>query len=234
MSILYLGLFVVGCLLAMDFFAPKRNKPTARALRELGVLPVTTIAAARAGRVKLRGTARAERTEASLVGQVACLALRRSITTRQGNSVTTETREWTFPFVLEDGTGTLVVDAGQANLDYEPLTTGDTTEECLRDGATLAVIGDLVPAVPAGEGQAPFRFAKPPLVSWRCDPEDAPRGGLVPWRLVLGALLSLGGVAGAVHAYFTGWAEERDILVHVGPVIPFVLGYAAYRIFRKD
>ena len=234
MLILCLMAVFLGAMVLSGVLLSRGRKPSVRALRELAAMPVTPIAQARSGRVKLVGKARGTRHEASLAGQVPCIALRRVITMRYGNRVRIETSEWMFPFELDDGTGTISIEPSKARVDYEPLTTGDRMEECLREGATLAVAGNLVAASGAEEGQIHLRFEPPPIVTWRCDPEDAPRRR-VPVLLIFAALMTLAGAAGILNSWLDGWdALDRDVLVHVAPVLALALVAGGYWVWRSE
>jgi hypothetical protein len=189
------------------------------ALRELRSRAVTPIAEARAGRVKLAGTARAEATRTSQTSQLECIAIHRMNVSESAGTITERHERYAAPFELDDGTGTIAIDPAGAVLDLEvlqPFGNGSwMLEEVLRNGDSVVVVGDLAP-------DAPRRFATPPLVSWRSIPEAIPKLP-VQWPEVVSSSLAAIGAVGSVYCLAVGGAEERDIGLKFGGILGIVL-----------
>lgn len=233
MAVLFVFLFsggVAGILLAIHL---GRARVGTRALRELRSLPVTTIAAAREGRVKLSGVARAAQTETSVVGQIRCIALRRVMLSQTpGGRTVTQRYERAFPFELDDGSGTVVVDPAGSTLDLEILQTlgkgSFLMEEVIRDSDTVVVLGDIAPS-----SSGSFSFLMPPLISWRSIPEAIP-ALLIPWGQVISGLALLAGLSGIVHSLVTGDALDREILLGSAGLVTILAVVFGIRIKLSD
>lgn len=192
----------------------------AKLMREL---PATAINALKPGLVKLVGVTKAEQGVMSYFERQPCVIHRRVVTTvsgykRVGNATYAETfttHEWTtIPFQLDDGTGTLWVDARVAGtrVDYETGNTdenSDVQEQYIRLGDRVTVIGE-IEMLPGSEGYRGAghgtdasqyaRFKGPVLVSWRSDAEFVPKV-MPPWPATVMALV---GVAGIMMAAWDG------------------------------
>lgn len=204
------------------------DRITPTQLRELRSLPVTAIANARDGRIKLAGIARGARTEMSLVGTTPCFALRRVVMRRtvQGTTsgITTEHFTWAYPFELDDGTGKATIDAANARLDLEPFQTpeamvmGQTStmgEEGLRDGDTVVVVGDVrVSRGAYRAGAANIHFVTPPVVSWRSIPETIPAIPMLKEYIVASGMLVVG-LAATLYTLLSGDAMTRVVMLGV-------------------
>jgi hypothetical protein len=219
-----------------------------RGARDLALLPVTPIAEARTGRMKFCGKAHGVGHVQSIVNAVACIAHRRVTWSEERsnkevellyelvtgvnwfkdgrNNVVMETTWRSFPFELDDGSGQkLAVDPASAVLDYETVAVpeaGSTAEEqYLRDGDTLVVVGE-VEVEPADgyreQARGRIRFVKPPLISWRSEPETLPK--VLP-RVVPSALTLLGAL-GMVWAFLEPHGDLD---------VPFLLGVTAFSLF---
>ena len=201
-----------------------------RGARDLALLPVTPISQARVGRMKFRGVARGRGHVRSLVNDVPCVARRRITWSRgaAGNQMESE-RQW-VSFDLDDGSGVPIsIDPNEAVLDYETVTLPDAgagvEEQYIRDGDDLVVVGEVAASPGAGYRDRPdgqIRFVRPPLVSWRSEPETLPRlrPPLVPTVLVLV------GSAGTLVGFAAALAEGASL----GPfasVTSFSLFFAA-------
>jgi hypothetical protein len=237
MSILFVLLFFGGLAGLLASLLLKDRGLSQAALRELRTMPVTPLAAAQDGRVKLSGVARGSQTEASVVGQVPCIAIRRVNVSENANVVRTTTYERAFPFELDDGSGKLLVDPTGAKLDLEPLSTlGQTSsleERCLRDGDTVVVIGDIVTSRGGGGGAPEIRFVTPPLISWRSIPETI-SGYRPPLGRIVSALALLGGLAGVIHTLVTGEAQDREVLFGFGGICAALCVVLAIKLKRAE
>lgn len=205
-----------------------RDRITPKQLSELRSLPVTAIANARDGRIKLVGIARGARTETSVVGTTPCIVLRRQLKRRtvQGgtSAVTTEHFVWAYPFELDDGTGKVTVDPANAHLDLEPFLAPEAMvmeqsstmgEEGLRDGDTVVVVGDVrVSGGAYRAGAANIQFVTPPLVSWRSIPESIPTIPMLKEYIVASSML-IAGLAATLYTLLNGDAMTRVVMVGV-------------------
>jgi len=172
--------------------------------------------------------------------RVPCIAHRMMTTVQTGsryvgNTVVTTfrtSREWQiFPFEIDDGTGKVMVSPRGATIDYETASPEDGTsaveEQYVRDGDTLVVIGDVEVRSDPNYRDAyqpdRVRFVRPPLVSWRSEPENLPRMSLPP----ISSALTLAGIAGMTSAVINDqW--QLMLICSIGSAI--VGGIAALRV----
>lgn len=185
----------------------------------LATMPVTRVDALKPGLVKLVGVAKAEQGVMSYYERQPCVLHRRVVSTVSGYrrvgrvtyAETFQTHEWTaVPFQLDDGTGTLWVDArvGGTRVDYELGTsdeTSDVQEQYIRLGDRVTVIGEIEMlssdggyrnAAHSRDASQYARFRGPVLVSWRTDAEFQPKV-LPPWPAMLLAAVGIIGLSAA-------------------------------------
>ncbi len=174
----------------------------------------TPIAEARSGLVKIRGKVRGAGNVMSYFHRVPCVAHRMVTTTLEGSRYVGRTRvdtfrisrEWQlFPFEIDDGTGKVMVDPRGATIDFETASPEDGSsaveEQYLRDGDTLVLVGEVAvqndPSFRDAYRPDRVRFVKPPLISWRSEPEVMPKISPPPFASVL-ALAGIAGIGGAI------------------------------------
>ncbi len=191
---------------------------TVREARELATMPVTTIAAASDGLVKIKGKIVPSATEMSYYDRVACVALElEHYEIRDGlngaKRVLLRAEKWLHPFFIEDETGRVQIEPKLTRIDYVRQGTDyeSTIEEhSLRAGETVFLLAnvrrtDKRAVHPMRHSQmtvdSSLEILDSPLVTWRSEPEVLPRlappaGGLLLTAgsaalSVLGALLDL-------------------------------------------
>lgn len=191
---------------------------TVREARDLEKLPVTTIAAARDGLVKIKGKVIGSATEMSYYDRVPCVALELEHYEVQDSlhgakRVLLRAEKWAHPFFIEDETGRLQLDPKHTRIDYIRQGTDyeSTIEEhTLRVGETVLLLAevrrrDQRMLHPMRQSQmsidSGLELIGSPLVTWRSEPEVLPRlapptGGLLLTAgsaalSVIGALLDL-------------------------------------------
>lgn len=210
------GLATVGNL--VQFYRQQLGPMTLSEARALEHLAPTPIAHASTGLVKLVGTLGCEHPGMSNHGGLATAVrevhhygvVGRGLRARR---VLMRVERSEAPFWIEDDTGRVLLDPAQCRIDFEA-ETGD--DECLVDelrlrlGERVAVLGEVQRGAvltqhpmrrsqaSAGEG---LRFLRPPVVTWRTEPEVMPRllpptGGVAlsattVGMAVLGALLQI-------------------------------------------
>lgn len=210
------GLATIGSL--TQFYRQQLGPMTLREARSLERLPTTPIAHATTGLVKLVGTLGCERPGLSAQGAVAT-AVREvhhySVEGRglRARRVLVRVERSEEPFWVEDDTGRVLLDPAHCRIDFEA-DAGDgeslVDELRLRLGERVAIVGEVQRGAvmaqhpmrrsqaSAGEG---LRFVRPPVVTWRTEPEVMPRllpptGGVAlsastVGMAVLGALLQV-------------------------------------------
>ncbi len=184
------GLATAGSLI--QFYRQQLGPMTLAEARALEHLPVTPIAQATTGLVKLVGTLGCEHPTVSQYGGVATAVRQVHHYTVEGRGLrarrTLARVEHTDAvFWVEDDTGRVVLDPRHCRIDFEA-DAGDgeslVDEQVLRVGERVAIIGEVRRgAVTAkhpmrqsqtGSGDG-LSFVAPPLVTWRTEPEVMPR-----------------------------------------------------------
>ncbi len=186
--------------------------------RQLARLPVTSIARARDGLVKLVGTVGCDTPVHGLYNPVS-VAVREvhyyDVDGRgaRARKVLARTDRTTQVFWVEDDTGRVEIDPMRARIDHEiegADSESGVEEHWIRVGERVAVIGTVHRATALGHHpmrqpsvrvENELQFVAPPLVTWRTEPEVYPRlappaGGLAlsvgtVCLAVLGAILQV-------------------------------------------
>lgn len=210
------GLATVGSL--AQFYRQQLGPMTLAEVRALEQLSPTPIAHATRGLVKLVGTLGCEHPSVSFQGGLATAVREVHHYAVEGRGlrarrVLVRTERSESPFWIEDDTGRVMLDPAGCRIDFEA-DTGEgesmVDELRLRVGERVAIIGEvervatLAPhpmrrsSATVGEG---LRFVKPPVVTWRTEPEVMPKllpptGGVAlsastVGMAVLGALLQI-------------------------------------------
>lgn len=165
---------------------------TLREARLLARMPVTPIADARGGMVKVVGVVGAAITATSYYHRVPCAALELmhyDVVDAKGGPrrVLLRTERHVHPFWIEDESGRVAIDPDRVRLDYEVegADLASTIEERrIRVGERVAVLGHIQRAMPrlavpmrdaATNVDQSAEFAGRPLVTWRSEPEVYPR-----------------------------------------------------------
>jgi hypothetical protein len=165
---------------------------TLREARQLARLPVTPIAHAHEGLVKLVGTVGTSTTVASYYHRepCACLELRHyEVVSAAGGAkrALVRTEREVHPFWIEDESGRIMVDPDTARIDYEVEGTdleNAVEEHRIRVGERVAVLGVVRRAGPqlslpmrraSTDFEQGWAFVGSPLVTWRSEPEVYPR-----------------------------------------------------------
>lgn len=210
------GLATIGSL--TQFYRQQLGPMTLSEVRALGRLTPTPIAHATAGLVKLVGTLGCEHPSLSVQGAVptAVRELHHYAVEGRGlgaRRVLVRVERSDEPFWVEDETGRVMLDPARCRIDFEAdAGEGESLvdELRLRLGERVAIIGEVERGAvlaqhpmrrsqaSAGEG---LRFVRPPVVTWRTEPEVMPRllpptGGVAlsastVGMAVLGALLQV-------------------------------------------
>lgn len=213
-----LGAAVAGFAGAMSLknhYRAELGPMTAREARLLARMPVTPIAQAKSGLVKLVGRVVGNVTERSYYHRVPCVALelehyevRDSVNGPRRMLVRVEKK--LHPFFIEDETGRVAVDPTAARIDFEREGTeleSTIEEHRLRDGETVVVLAEVRRAGP--RVVHPMRHAQnnietglelvgSALVSWRCEPEVLPKLSPPTGGMILSAMSAACGALGAV------------------------------------
>jgi hypothetical protein len=233
-------LLVLGVLFLWKHYRRETTHIGFRGARLLARMPEVKIGEARSGLVKIRGKVQGAGNVMSYFHRVPCVAHRMVTTTHEGSRYVGNTvvhtyrisREWQlFPFAVDDGTGKVMVDPRGAVIDYETASPEDGSssveEQYLRDGDTLVLVGEVeVRADPTfRDAYQPdrVRFVKPPLISWRSEPEVLPKMGLPPIPTMLAAA-GLAGIGGAV------WNDQWQLMLVCSVGSAVVGGLAALRV----
>jgi len=210
------GLATVGSL--AQFYRQQLGPMTLAEVRALEQLSPTPIAHAASGLVKLVGTLGCEHPEVSIQGGLATAVREVHHYAVEGRGlrarrVLLRTERSESPFWIEDDTGRVMLDPARCRIDFEAdAGEGESMvdELRLRVGERVAIIGEVErgatlalhpmrrSSTTAGEG---LRFVKPPVITWRTEPEVMPRllpptGGVAlsastVGMAVLGALLQI-------------------------------------------
>lgn len=184
------GLATVGSL--TQFYRQQLGPMTLAEARALERLPVTPIGQATTGLVKLVGVLGCEHPTVSQYGGVPCAVRRVHHYAVEGKGlrsrrVLARVEQTDGAFWVEDDTGRVMLDPGDCRIDFEA-DAGDgeslVDEQVLRAGERVAIIGEVqrgavTPKHPMRQSQAAsgegLRFVRPPLVTWRTEPEVLPR-----------------------------------------------------------
>jgi hypothetical protein len=210
------GLATIGSL--SQFYRQQLGPMTLHEARSLERLPITPIAHATSGLVKLVGTLGCEHPGLSVQGGVVTAVREVHHYAVEGRGlrarrVLVRVERSEQPFWVEDDTGRVLLDPAECRIDFEA-DAGDgeslVDELRLRLGERVAIVGEVQRGAvmaqhpmrrsqsSAGEG---LRFVRPPVVTWRTEPEVMPRllpptGGVAlsastVGMAVLGALLQI-------------------------------------------
>ena len=210
------GLATIGSL--TQFYRQQLGPMTLREVRALERLSPTPIALATTGLVKLVGILGCEHPSLSIQGDVATAVREVHHYAIEGRGlrarrVLVRVERSAEPFWVEDDTGRVMLAPDQCRIDFESDNgegEGLVDELRLRLGERVAIIGEVQRGAvlaqhpmrrsqaSAGEG---LRFVRPPVVTWRTEPEVMPRllpptGGVAlsastVGMAVLGALLQI-------------------------------------------
>lgn len=184
------GLATVGSL--AQFYRQQLGPMTLAEVRALEQLSPTPIAHAASGLVKLVGTLGCEHPEVSIQGGLATAVREVHHYAVEGRGlrarrVLLRTERSESPFWIEDDTGRVMLDPARCRIDFEAdAGEGESMvdELRLRVGERVAIIGEVErgatlalhpmrrSSTTAGEG---LRFVKPPVITWRTEPEVMPR-----------------------------------------------------------
>jgi hypothetical protein len=210
------GLATIGSL--RQFYRQQLGPMTLREVRALEHLSPTPIAHATTGLVKLVGTLGCEHPGISLQGGLATAVREVHHYAVEGRGlrarrVLLRVERSEEPFWVEDDTGRVMLDPAHCRIDFEA-DTGEgeslVDELRLRLGERVAIIGEVQRGAvlaqhpmrrsQASAGEA-LRFVRPPVLTWRTEPEVMPRllpptGGMAlsastVGMAVLGALLQI-------------------------------------------
>ena len=132
---------------------------TVREARELANMPVTTIAAARDGLVKIKGRVVGTTTEMSYYDRVPCVALAlEHYEVREGihgaKRVLMRSEKWLHPFFIEDETGRIQLDPKSTRIDY--VRQGTDYESTIRLGISLGGDSDTLAGIAGGIAAAAY------------------------------------------------------------------------------
>jgi hypothetical protein len=193
-----------SCLSILHHYRQQLGPMSVREARQLASLPITPIAHARQGLVKLLGVVGASTTETSYYHRCACAVLElhhyQVLDTTSGPRrvlIRKETR--LNPFWIEDETGRMAIDPTLARIDYEVEGSDleSTIEEHrIRVGERVAILGVVRRSGP--QLTQPMRaastnfdqgleFVGQPLITWRSEPEVYPRLSPPPGGVALSA-----------------------------------------------
>lgn len=184
------GLATAGSL--TQYYRQQLGPMTLAEVRALEKLPVTPIQQASSGLVKLVGTLRCDHPVVSQYGGVPTavrVVHHYAVEGRglRGRRVLLRVEKSDSPFWVEDSTGRVLLHPDRCRVDLEA-EAGDgeslVEERFLRVGERVAIIGEVerggavaqhpmrhAPAI-TGDG---LRFVRPPVVTWRTEPEVLPR-----------------------------------------------------------
>ena len=210
------GLATIGSL--RQFYRQQLGPMTLREVRALEHLSPTPIAHATTGLVKLVGTLGCEHPGVSLQGGLATAVREVHHYAVEGRGlrarrVLLRVERSEEPFWVEDDTGRVMLDPAHCRFDFEA-DSGEgeslVDELRLRLGERVAIIGEVQRGAvlaqhPMRRSQASaadaLRFVRPPVLTWRTEPEVMPRllpptGGMAlsastVGMAVLGALLQI-------------------------------------------
>lgn len=183
---------VAGAMSLVNHYRGQLGPMTPREARLLAKMPVTPIAQARSGLVKLAGRVIGSVTERSYYHRVPCVALQLDhYEVRDGvngpRRILIRSEKKLHPFFVEDETGRVAVDPTHARIDFEREGTDleSTIEESrLVDGETVVILAEVRRSGP--RVVHPMRHAQnniesgieligSPLVTWRTEPEVYPK-----------------------------------------------------------
>jgi hypothetical protein len=210
------GLATIGSL--TQFYRQQLGPMSLTEVRALEHLAPTPIAHASTGLVKLVGTLGCEHPGMSIQGGLATAVREVHHNAIEGRGVRARrvlvrVERSESPFWIEDDTGRVMLDPARCRIDFEA-DTGEgeslVDELRLRLGERVAIIGEVERGTtlalhpmrrsPASAGEG-LRFVRPPVVTWRTEPEVMPRllpptGGVAlsastVGMAVLGALLQI-------------------------------------------
>jgi hypothetical protein len=184
------GLATVGSL--TQFYRQQLGPMTLQEARGLERLPTTPIALATTGLVKIVGTLGCEHPGVSIQGGIATAVREVHHYAVEGaglraRRVLVRVERSEQPFWVEDDTGRVLLDPAHCRIDFEA-DGGDgeslVDELRLRLGERVAIVGEVQRGAvmaqhpmrrsqtSAGEG---LHFVRPPVVTWRTEPEVMPR-----------------------------------------------------------
>jgi hypothetical protein len=206
---------VAGAMSLVNHYRAQLGPMTAREARLLAQLPVTPIAQAQQGLVKLSGRVVGSVTERSYYHRIPCVALQLDHyevrdTVNGPRRLLLRSEKKLHPFFVEDETGRVAVHPSSARIDFEHEGTDleSTIEEHrLRDGETVVILAEVRRSGPRvihpmrhaqNNIESGIELVGSPLITWRTEPEVYPRLAPPTSGVLLSAMSAACAALGAV------------------------------------
>jgi hypothetical protein len=206
---------VAGAMSLVNHYRAQLGPMTAREARLLAQLPVTPIAQAQQGLVKLSGRVVGSVTERSYYHRIPCVALQLDHyevrdTINGPRRLLLRSEKKLHPFFVEDETGRVAVHPSSARIDFEREGTDleSTIEEHrLRDGETVVILAEVRRSGPRvihpmrhaqNNIESGIELVGSPLITWRTEPEVYPRLAPPTSGVLLSAMSAACAALGAV------------------------------------